>query len=64
MTTVTRIEIKYADGTVETAEGEAAEQVWQWWRSCESLAGAHGMQYRGSKLVVTKEPKADDSTRS
>ena len=50
MKTAKKIEITWDDGSVSFAEGDAAKQIMEWWRSCEVMNMIHGAQYKGPKL--------------
>ena len=45
-----RIEIQYDDGTVDFAEGDAAEQIKNWYNNAEVMYCIHGATYKGPKF--------------
>lgn len=45
-----RIEIKYDDGSIDLAEGDAAFQIKQWYDNAEVMYCIHGAQYTGPKF--------------
>ena len=47
------IELRYASGKVQRAEGDDAAQIWNWIQSVESLAYVHGARYEGPQLKET-----------
>jgi hypothetical protein len=49
---VTHIEICYDDGSREFADGDAANQVWDWLMSAQTMLCIHGGAYKGPKLTV------------
>lgn len=51
MATARKIEIEYADGTIDRAEGEQAAAIWAWLESCQMFAVAHGAQYDGPQFA-------------
>lgn len=51
---IVRIEVEYADGTKQGATGDAAQQIMNWWCSCETLAFIHGTKYSGPVLKEVK----------
>ena len=50
----TAIRVELDDGTILTAQGEHAAEVWQFWGSCEVLAYVHGCTYQGKPLESSK----------
>lgn len=53
----TAIRIEFSDGHVLSAQKEAAEDIWNWWIACESMACIHGAQYKGrGTLMMVKKP--------
>lgn len=50
--TVTRIEIRYSDGSFSYAEGADAETIMKWWNSCETMQYIHGCTYSGPRLTI------------
>jgi hypothetical protein len=59
---VTRIELTYADGAREYAEGPVAEEVWRAVVDCMKIAQIHQCPYNGPELTRV-EPGAKDSGR-
>jgi hypothetical protein len=49
------IRIEFSDGTFLTSYNSGhAEDIWEWWRSCETLAIIHGAVYKSRPLVSNK----------
>lgn len=53
---VVRITIEYEDQSEFFAEGEAANEIWKWWQSTESLAFVHGAKFGGERLQYKPAP--------
>lgn len=45
-----RFQIEYDDGSIDHAEGQAAESIAAWYRSCEVMNCLHGAVYSGPKF--------------
>jgi hypothetical protein len=57
----TAITIKFDDGSVQYANGDAAVEIMRWWSACELMAAQHGAKYTGPKLRrIDCIPQADD----
>ncbi len=41
------IEIRFDDGWVDRAEGKDAEEIMNWYASCETMNCIHGAAYKG-----------------
>jgi len=45
----TLIRVEFDDGTLQTAEGDQAAQIWDWYRAGEAMNCIHGARYDGPK---------------
>lgn len=43
--------VLYEDDSADIAMNDAAEKIWDWWRSCETMNCIHGAQYTGPKFT-------------
>lgn len=49
--TATHIEVRLSDATTLYSESsEHAQEIWNWWGGCETLAAIHGAKYAGRPL--------------
>lgn len=52
----TKIRIEFDDGSVSTAEGDHAAEVYAWWNSCEFMNHLHGNHYKGRIMIKEGGP--------
>lgn len=58
-----KICIELEDGTILSAEGEHAAEVYSWWNSCEMMNIIHGCEYSGKCLNQTPPPKVEKTVK-
>lgn len=56
MKKATYIEIRWDDGSVDHAQGEAASKIWEWLDWCQVNNCIHGHQYSGPRLEHSPAP--------
>ncbi len=52
---VIKIRVEYDDGSIDFADGETANKIWDWIASCEGLANSHGWNFPGPYLMTKKK---------
>ncbi len=52
------IEIKWDDGSMSIAEGEAATKIMEWYAACELMNCIHGASYKGPNFTVASSVPA------
>lgn len=58
-----KIRIEFDDGSVSTAEGDHAAEVYDWWNSCETMNFIHGIQYQGRCLIKHGGPAESEKPK-
>lgn len=48
---VVNLQIIYDDGSWQSASGEAADTIWEWYLNAEALAWVHGAAYKGPNFT-------------
>ncbi len=62
----TKILVEWDDGSKTVATGEHADEVMNWWNSCETFCYVHGMYFKGhpmtevAPLPKPKSPERDE----
>ena len=51
------IEIRYADGSQDIAQGEVATKIWEWLDSGQVMNCIHGSDYRGPQFEHSDGPR-------
>jgi len=52
----TLIRVEFEDGTLYTAEGDQAAQIWDWYRAGEGMNCIHGAEYKGPRFTESTLP--------
>lgn len=50
----TAIRVEYSDGSVDHADGEVAEKIWNWLNACQAMNWIHGGRYSGPQFEHIK----------
>lgn len=55
----TSLRVEFEDGTLYTAEGDTAAEIWDWLMAAEGMLCIHGGAYHGPQFTITKPDGAN-----